>query len=137
MNGLRLKVWPQLVDGLTGEVGNFTLQIADPACNLEDGCVGMGGDEVCVTPVHNLLTLRVVCATKSNQNPYPQPPWPIEIFFEVSGKQITFHTDRETIEANPEGHTSVFINFYPGRAAQENVTIYFVPSMLGESKTNQ
>lgn len=103
-NGLRLSVWPQLVNGLTGETGNFTIRIADPACDPEDGCVGIGDE----------------------------PPRPIEIFFhEVSGKYLSFHTDRETIDANPEGHTSVFVDFYPGRAAQENVTIYFVSSMLG------
>ena len=37
-NGLRLNVWPQLVDGLAGEVGNFTISIADPACDHKDGC---------------------------------------------------------------------------------------------------
>ena len=63
-----------------------------------------------------------------------QSPQLIEVFFEVSGKYLTFHTELETIEANPEGHTSVFLNFYPGRAMQENVTIYFVSSMLGEYK---
>ena len=68
----------------------------------------------------------------------PQPPRPIEIFFhEVSGKYLSFHTDRETIDANPEGHTSVFVDFYPGRAAQENVTIYFVSSMLGKSELSK
>ena len=45
-NGLRLKVWPQLVDGLTGDVGNFTIRIADPICDPEDGCEDIG-DEVC------------------------------------------------------------------------------------------
>ena len=66
-----------------------------------------------------------------------QVPQQIEIFFEVKGKYLTFHTERETVEANPEGHTSVFIDFYPGRAVQENKTIYFVPSMLGKFKTNR
>ena len=61
-----------------------------------------------------------------------QPPHLIEVFFEVSGKYLSFHTELETIEANPEGHTSVFLNFYPGRAMQDNVTIYFVSSMLGK-----
>ena len=40
-NGLELRVWPQLVDGLTWEVGNFTIQIADPACDQEDNCAGI------------------------------------------------------------------------------------------------
>ena len=71
MNGLRLKVWPQLVDGLTGETGNFTLRIADPACDPEEGCVGMGGDKVCFILMHNQITLKVVHAPKLNQNPFP------------------------------------------------------------------
>ena len=61
-----------------------------------------------------------------------QPPRLIEVFFEVSGNYLTFHTELETIKANPEGNTSVFLNFYPGRAMQENVTIYFVCSILGK-----
>ena len=77
-------------------------------------------------------TLKVIPAPKLNENISSQPPRPIEIFFEVSGKYLTFHTHRETIAANPEGHTSVFVDFYPGSAAQENLTIFFVPSMLGK-----
>ena len=42
INGLRLDVWPQLVDGLAGEVGNFTISIADPACDYKDGCKEAG-----------------------------------------------------------------------------------------------
>ena len=47
MNGLRLKVWPQLVDGLTGEVGNFSIRLTDPSCDPEDSCEE-AGDEVWV-----------------------------------------------------------------------------------------
>ena len=61
-----------------------------------------------------------------------QPPRRIEVFFEDGGKYLTFHTELETIKANPGGNLSVFLNFYPGRAMQENVTIYFVSSMLGK-----
>ena len=45
MNGLRLKVWPQLVDGLTEEVGNFSIRLTDPSCDPEDSCEE-AGDEV-------------------------------------------------------------------------------------------
>ena len=45
MNGLKLKVWPQLVDGLTGEVGNFSIRLTDPFCDPEDSCEE-AGDEV-------------------------------------------------------------------------------------------
>ena len=45
MNGLRLKVWPQLVDGLTGEVGNFSIRLASLSCDPEDSCEE-AGDEV-------------------------------------------------------------------------------------------
>ena len=45
MNRLKLKVWPQLVDGLTGEVGNFSIHLTDPSCDHEDSCEE-AGDEV-------------------------------------------------------------------------------------------
>ena len=51
-NGLRLKVWPQLVNGLTGDAGNFTIRIVDPACDPEDGCAEIG-DEVCDSQGHS------------------------------------------------------------------------------------
>ena len=38
MNGLKLMVWPQLVDGLTEEVGNFSIRLTDPSCDPEDSC---------------------------------------------------------------------------------------------------
>ena len=64
-NGLRLNVWPQVVDGLAGEVGNFTISIADPACYYKDGCKEVE-DEVGARFLR-MITPSITHALKSNQ----------------------------------------------------------------------
>ena len=58
-----LNVWPQLLDGLAGEVGNFTISIADPACNHRDGCKE-ARDEVGAL-LHRIITQTITQELKS------------------------------------------------------------------------
>ncbi len=37
-NGLKLRIWPTEIKGLTHDVLNFTLRLVDPACDPDDGC---------------------------------------------------------------------------------------------------
>jgi hypothetical protein len=45
-NGLRLRVWPHLVKGLTHEDLNFTIRFVDPSCDPDDGCSIHHNDKV-------------------------------------------------------------------------------------------